>query len=229
MYAVMAILAALAARERTGEGRLADISMLDGQLSLLSYQAVYATVGGMTPKPQGSRHDSIPTYRSFTARDGREFVVAANTQRMWRDLCGVLDVPGLAADSRFVDGNSRLRHQDDLAPLLERAVSVRDAAEWVDRLAERSVPAALIKTVPEALADAGDAGRGMIVPVTSPSGRVVETIATPIRYRGSHGPLPAYPPRHGADTGTILAEAGYSPERIAELLATGAVAGDRLR
>ncbi|HEY0535633.1 MAG TPA: CaiB/BaiF CoA-transferase family protein [Actinoplanes sp.] len=223
MYAAMAVLAALAARERTGEGRIADISMLDGQLSLLSYQAVYATVGGITPQPQGSRHDSIPTYRSFTARDGREFVVAANTDRMWRELCAVLEVPELTADPRFADGRSRLRHQDDLSPLLEKAVGARDAADWVAALVPRSVPAALIETVPEALADARDAGRDMVVPVTSPSGRVVQTLATPIRYEGSVPPEPRYPPRLGQDAAEILTELGYSPEAVAELVAVGAV------
>ncbi|MEU4236898.1 CoA transferase [Actinoplanes sp. NPDC026619] len=212
MYAAMAVLAALSARERTGEGRTADISMLDGQLSLLSYQAVYAAVGGITPQPQGSRHDSIPTYRSFTARDGREFVVAANTERMWRELCAVLGVPGLTADPRFADARSRLRHQDELAPLLEGAVRTGDAADWVTALVARSVPAALIKTVPEALADAAAAGRDMVVPVTSPSGRVVPTLATPIRFAGTPPTAASYPPALGQHTAAILAELGHSPE-----------------
>jgi CoA:oxalate CoA-transferase len=225
MYAVMAVLAALAARGQTGEGRIADISMLDGQLSLLSYQAVYATVGGITPQPQGSRHDSIPTYRSFTARDDREFVVAANTQRMWLELCAVFGTPQLAVDPRFTDGRSRLFYQDELAALLEQAVRSRDAADWVAELVARSVPAALIKTVPEALADAREAGRDMVVPVTSPSGQVVQTLATPIRYADTPPPEPRYPPALGEDAAAILAELGYEPSTVAEMVASGAVTG----
>jgi crotonobetainyl-CoA:carnitine CoA-transferase CaiB-like acyl-CoA transferase len=225
MYAVMAVLAALAARGQTGEGRIADISMLDGQLSLLSYQAVYATVGGITPQPQGSRHDSIPTYRSFTARDDREFVVAANTQRMWLDLCAVFGAPQLAVDPRFTDGRSRLFYQDELAALLEQAVRSRDAADWVAELVARSVPAALIKTVPEALADAREAGRDMVVPVTSPSGQVVQTLATPIRYADTPPREPRYPPALGEDAAAILAELGYEPSTVAEMVASGAVTG----
>jgi crotonobetainyl-CoA:carnitine CoA-transferase CaiB-like acyl-CoA transferase len=217
MYAVVAALAALAERQRTGTGRVADISMLDGQLSMLSYQAVYATIGGITPKPQGSRHDSIPTYRSFRAANDRELVVAANTERMWADLCGVLDLDHLVADPRFLTGAARLAHQDDLAPLLEAAFLRHPAATWVDRLVDRAVPAALIKTVPEALDDARRAGRGMIVPLTGPEGEMIETIATPIRFSGGSPAEHAFPPRLGADTDRILGDLGYTQARIAEL------------
>jgi CoA:oxalate CoA-transferase len=224
MYAAMAILAALLERARTGRGRVADISMLDGQLSMLSYQALYATVGGITPRPQGSGHDSIPTYRSFRGGDGRELVVAANTERMWAGLCGTLGLPGLLADARFATAAGRLDHQGELAPLLETAFLGRPAAEWVGLLVDRAVPAALIKTVPEALDDARQAGRGMIVPVTGPDGETVETVATPIRYQGAPAPPPRFPPRLGADAGGILGELGYTAGQVAALRHRGILA-----
>jgi crotonobetainyl-CoA:carnitine CoA-transferase CaiB-like acyl-CoA transferase len=221
MYAAMAILAALADRARTGRGRVADISMLDGQLSMLSYQALYATVGGITPQPQGSRHDSIPTYRSFLGGDGRELVVAANTGRMWAGLCDALGLAGLITDPRFATAAARLDHQEELAPLLEAAFLCRPAADWVRLLVDRAVPAALIKTVPEALDDARQAGRGMIVPVTGPGGEVVETVGTPIRYDGAPPPLARFPPRLGADADAILAGLGYSAREVAALRERG--------
>jgi crotonobetainyl-CoA:carnitine CoA-transferase CaiB-like acyl-CoA transferase len=224
MYAVMAVLAALIERQGTGQGRVADISMLDGQLSMLSYQALYATVGKITPQPQGSRHDSIPTYRSFRAGDGRELVVAANTERMWTALCDVLGQGGLVADPRFASAAARLDHQDELAPLLEAAFRGRPAVDWVQLLVDRAVPAALIKTVPEALDDARQAGRGMIVPVTGPEGVVVETVATPIRYLGADPPDARFPPRLSADAAAILGELGYTAGQVAALHQRGIVA-----
>src|SRR5690606_26147057 len=86
MYAAIALNAALADRERTGVGRTIDISMLDCQLAMLSYQSTYTLVAGAVPQAQGARHDSIPTYRSFVAGDDRELVVTANTERMWKGL-----------------------------------------------------------------------------------------------------------------------------------------------
>ena len=68
LYAVIGILSALHARGETGPGRIVDVSMLRGQLAMLSYQALYASVNDAAPGPQGAAHDSIATYRSFRAR-----------------------------------------------------------------------------------------------------------------------------------------------------------------
>jgi CoA:oxalate CoA-transferase len=91
---------------------------------------------------------------------------------------------------------------------------------------QQAVPAALIKTVPEALADARQAGRGMIAPVTGPDGTVVDTVATPIRYLGGGLPGPRFPPRLGADTADILGELGYPPDQVTELRKRGVLAAE---
>ena len=137
LYAVIGILSALHARGETGHGRIIDVSMLRGQLAMLSYQALYASVNDAAPGPQGAAHDSIATYRSFRAGDGREFVVTANTPRMWEELCRTLDVPELIGDDRFVDAAARLRNKEALWAILEARVATRPAAEWVELLTAR--------------------------------------------------------------------------------------------
>jgi crotonobetainyl-CoA:carnitine CoA-transferase CaiB-like acyl-CoA transferase len=105
LYAAIGVLAGLAERGRgVAGGRTIDVSMLDCQLAMLSYQAVYAMHSGTTPAPQGRAHDSIPTYRAFTAGDGRALVVTANTERMWAGLCHVLGLSHLVDEPRFADG-----------------------------------------------------------------------------------------------------------------------------
>jgi CoA:oxalate CoA-transferase len=205
MYAAIAINAALADRERTGNGRTIDISMLDCQLAMLSYQSTYALVAGVTPPPQGSRHDSIVTYRSFVAGDGRELVVTANTERMWRGLCDALELAALPDDPRFIDGARRLENRDALWPLLETAFAGCDAKTWVERLEARGVPAALIKTVPEALDDAREAGRDMIEKLTSDTGLEAEVVSNPIRFTDADALRATYPPTLGADAERVLA------------------------
>ncbi|HEY8611706.1 MAG TPA: CoA transferase [Roseomonas sp.] len=204
MYATIAINAALADRERTGEGRVIDVSMLDCQLAMLSYQSTYALVAGVTPQPQGARHDSIPTYRSFVAGDGRELVVTANTERMWRGLCEALGREALPLDSRFATGARRLENREALWPILEEAFLARGAADWIAPLQERGVPVALIKTVPEALADARMAGRGMVQPLRREDGTRIEVVGNPIKFVGETSPEPGYPPRLGEDAARVL-------------------------
>src|SRR5699024_10604541 len=140
IFAVIGILSALYNREKTNEGKVIDVSMLDGQLAMLSYQAVYAMFSGTPPKPQGSAHDSIPTYRSFVASDNRTFVVTANTERMWHELCHAIDKSDLIDDPKFKDGESRLQNKQLLWTILEDAFSYQTAQHWVDELTQRSVP-----------------------------------------------------------------------------------------
>lgn len=95
LYAAIGILAAVRDQIEHARGRTLDISMLDGMLAMISYQATYSLLTGVAPQPQGSRHDSIPTYRAYRGGDGKQFVVTANTERMWRDMCVVIGRPEL--------------------------------------------------------------------------------------------------------------------------------------
>ncbi|MWB97554.1 CaiB/BaiF CoA transferase family protein [Agromyces seonyuensis] len=223
LYAVIGVLAALSARAETGTGRIVDVSMLRGQLAMLSYQAVYTAVRGTAPGPQGAAHDSIATYRSFRGGDGREFVVTANTPRMWEELCRVLGVPELVTDERFVDAASRLRNKVELWELLEARVATRPAAEWVELLTDASVPVAPVRNVLEALQDAREADDGSLVTVRGEHAEF-ENVATPIRFVNTAEVEPVYPPALGGDTVRLLGEVGFSVDEVEALLGDG-VAG----
>lgn len=227
LYAVIGILAALADRGTSGRGRIVDVSMLQGQLAMLSYQALYTVISGTAPEPQGAGHDSIATYRSFRGGDGREFVVTANTPRMWEGLCRVLGLEELIADARFGNAASRLRNKEALWALLEARFEERSAAKWVDLLTADSVPAALIKNVLEALNEARASNNGALVTVTDGSSSF-ENVATPIRF-GNTGTIAAgYPPELGADTVSILREElGYSECDVEKLLAENVIGATR--
>ncbi|HTK02615.1 MAG TPA: CoA transferase [Bordetella sp.] len=224
MYASIAINAALADRERSGQGRTIDISMLDCQLAMLSYQSTYALVAGITPQPQGARHDSIPTYRSFVAGDGRELVITANTDRMWKGLCIALDREALIADARFASGALRLSNREALWPLLEEAFLARAAADWIEPLQREGVPVALIKNVPEALNDARAAGRGMVASLRDEAGDSIEVVGNPIKFSGEAESPATYPPRLGADADHVLrAWLDMAPGDIQALTDSGAL------
>src|SRR3546814_11440517 len=115
-------------------------------------------------------HDSIPTYRSFKARDGRELVVTANTEKMWQGLCRSLDLSELAGDARFATASDRLTNREELWQLLEAAFLEKDAAEHVDNIQCNDVHTALIKSVPEAIEYGRHAGRGMICDMQTQKG-----------------------------------------------------------
>lgn len=204
MYASIAINAALADRERGSAGRVIDVSMLDAQLAMLSYQSSYSLIAGTTPEPQGSRHDSIPTYRSFTCGDGRELAITANTQRMWAGLCKVLELDRLLDDPRFADGKGRLANKEALWEILEPAFLTRSAGQWVELLQDAGVPVGLIKLVPEALDDARRGERDMIIAMQDDAGRKIEVVGNPIKLVNEEPVEPKYPPRLGEHGAQIL-------------------------
>ncbi|MFT4030581.1 MAG: CoA transferase [Protaetiibacter sp.] len=226
LYAVIGILGAVVARQHSGAGRIVDVSMLRGQLAMLSYQAVYASVTGEAPGPQGAGHDSIATYRSFRGGDGREFVVTANTPRMWEGLCRTLGLEHLVHDERFADAAARLRNKQALWALLQARFDELPAADWVERLTEASVPVAPVKNVTEALADAREADDGSLVTVQRDEASFVN-VATPIRFLQTQDVAPVYPPELGGDTVAILTQdLGLGEEDVDALIADGVVIAD---
>jgi CoA:oxalate CoA-transferase len=205
LFGVIGTLAAIHERRRTGLGAIVDVSMLDSMLSMLSYQAAYASHTGVAPKPQGAAHDSIATYRSFTGSDGREFVVTANTERMWRAMCEQLSVPHLVDDPRFETARSRQENRAELGAILDAAFLTAPSTEWVDRLVAAQVPAAPIKNVSEALADAHSQNRGMLIPLNDgDTGEGFVGMATPLEFDGARLTSERYPPRLGDSSVEVL-------------------------
>jgi CoA:oxalate CoA-transferase len=220
LFGVIGTLAAVHERRRTGKGAIVDVSMLDSMLSMLSYQAAYASHTGVAPKPQGAAHDSIATYRSFKGRDGREFVVTANTERMWRAMCEQLSLPHLIDDPRFETASSRQENRGELRAILDAAFLSAPSTEWVDRLVAAQVPAAPIKNVPEALEDARSQNRGMLVALSDgETNDGFVGIATPIEVDGARLTSERYPPRLGESSVEVLRDIlDLSSTEIHELL-----------
>ena len=206
LHAVVGVLAALHRREQTGCGETIDVSMLDCLVSMLSYQATYFLHSGVVPQPQGRAHDSIPTYRTFTAGDGRDICITANTEGMWRSLCAVLGCEELVQDERFLSSGSRLTHQQELWDVLEPAFLARPAEEWEALLNEASVPAALVKDFDDVFRDPQVLHREMVLTLEAEQGEQLRVLGDPIKLQDSQRTEHTFPPRLGADTDAVLAE-----------------------
>jgi len=224
MYASTAILAALHRRERTGCGDAIDISMLDCQAAMLCYQGAYYLHSGKVPSRQGSAHDSIPTYRTFAARDGVEVVVTANTERMWIGLCRVLGVEALIDDPGFRTNKDRFAQRTRLWPLLEAAFLARDAADWVPLLEAEGIPVGVVNTLDQALDDPQIRHRGMVMDVVSEDGRRARVPGNPMVFAEGRRPVPTYPPALGESTDAVLRSLlGLSDDEISALERDGAI------
>jgi crotonobetainyl-CoA:carnitine CoA-transferase CaiB-like acyl-CoA transferase len=206
MYAVIGLQAALEERRESGLGQHVDISMLDVQVAMLSYQAAYHLVSGDIPGRQGTGHDSIPTYRGFVAGDGRMIAVTANTERMWHGLCTALELEGLTRDARFVTNADRYAHRHELWPILDARFAERDADAWLTRLLEAQVPASIVNDLAAALRDPQVVHRGMVVDLRSEEGESVRVVGDPVRLSRSQRETHDFPPPLGRDTELVVAE-----------------------
>lgn len=206
MYAVIGALSALHQRQKTGHGRQIDISMLDCQLSMLTYQAAYHLLADVDPGRQGRAHDSIPTYRAFTAADGVDVMVTANTDQMWRAFCGILHLRHLVDDPLFVDGDARQKHRDQLSPLLEHAFAQQDSSTLLAQLHAAGVPAAPVQTVRQALTDPQVRHRKMVINIPAQNeGPPLNLVRTPVMLDGP-APSPRRPPKLDENRDQILRE-----------------------
>jgi crotonobetainyl-CoA:carnitine CoA-transferase CaiB-like acyl-CoA transferase len=222
MYAAVAVLAALAGRERTGKGEFIDIGMLDVQVAMLCNQAMNFLTSGKVPKRTGTAHPNIQPQDVFKCADG-EIVLACGNDGQFVKLCEVLGRPELGTDERFVKNSGRVRNQQVLTPILRDLFATRGRTEIVDALEAAGVPCGPINTVPEVFEEPQVKHRNMLIKVAHPLAGTVPLLNTPMRF--TEQPLQAdrAPPLLGEHTQEILREAGYDEARIESLRNAGAI------
>ena len=217
LHAAAAVLAAL----HGGEGARIEVPLLDSGLAGLVNVAQNALVTGSEPERHGNAHPNIVPYQDFETSSGRIAVAAAN-DGLFRSLCSVLGLSELSSDERFASNSGRVEHRGELVPLLAERFRSRSAEEWLAELDAAGVPAGKVRSVPDALAAAAEAGRPATVTVDHPTAGPLDLVASPIWGATRRSPAP--PPLLGQHTAEILAELGRSESDIAELAERGAIA-----
>lgn len=217
MFCAHGIMAALYARERTGEGQRVDVSLLDSQISMLTYDAAYYLVSGVIPGRLGTRHQTNPVYGALKTKDSY-IVICAHRGAFWRNLCKAIEREQLLSDPRFNTDVKRVQHTEELWSLLCEVFATRTTAEWYDRLLAADVPCAPINPVDVALNDPQVLHRKMVVSINHPTGGEIKLAGNPVKMSGTTQQPYEYPPRLGQNTDEVLQGLlGYSKERIQEL------------
>ncbi len=222
MWVTIGILAALMSREKTGRGQHVDVSLLDGQVSWLTYVAQNFFASGDRPRRYGSAHPNIVPYQGFPTAEG-DIMVAVGNDSLWRRFAPVVGLAELADDPRYRTNPDRVMNRDELLPVIEAALAQRAAADWTVRLTEAGVPVGPIYTVDEALTQPQVLAREMVVDLPHPTEGVVRTLGSPVKMSVTPPELRSSSPAHGEHTDEVLRGLGLSPEEIAELRRDGAV------
>jgi CoA:oxalate CoA-transferase len=223
IFAAHGVLAALYERERTGVGRRVDVALLDSQIALLIYRAVYYFLAGEIAEPAGSGHVSAVPIGAFKTQD-IHIVIDANGDKFWRALCVALERPDMADDPRFVDRAGRLQHVEELMAILQTIFLTRPGAEWLRRLDEAGVPSGPINTVDRALSDEQVRARNMVVEVNSNHYGKVNMTGSPIKFNDTDDREFLAPPTLSEHTQAILTDwLGMTSEQVKQLRDQGVV------
>lgn len=181
LFAAVGILAALAHRERTGEGQHVGSSLLGSSAALLSSYVTSQALG--TPFDRvGSAHNTLAPYQAFRGADGKYFILAAGNDTFFSRTAQTIGHPELVFDQRFATNALRSRNRETLSALLGEIFATRSASEWIDDLRAAEVPVSAILDIAEMVSSPQLLVNNYIVHVDQPDIGVLPMIATPITF-----------------------------------------------
>ena len=221
IFGAMGVLAALQERERSGVGQMVDVAMLDVQISLQIYRALYYWLAGEIPTPVGAGHVSAVPIDLFRTLD-HGVVIDANTEEVFARLCKALGRPEWTTDPNFKDRMARWHNKKELLTAIQNILLTKTRAQWLEILIEHEVPCGPVNSVADILNDRHVLERPMVVTTQHPTAGELKLLGNPIKFP-AHGELPVQPPPLlGQHTSEVLS--GWlrlSPDRLQALKAKG--------
>ncbi len=219
-----AVLAALYARERTGAGETLEVSLLETALNLQA--ATWCEYLGGAPEPTRMGHGqphNAPAAEVVATRDGH-IVLSAYAEDHWQRFCKVVGRPELASDARFASNAKRVANRAGLREVLAQCLSGYTSDECVELLGRNQIVAGAVRRYSDVLHSPDVQASGILVEAASPHGAGYRALGMPYRFGKGPRPSPQAAPACGADTASILAEAGYGSSEISTLMSDGAAA-----
>ena len=202
LYASTAILAALQAREVTGEGQAIDLALLDVQVACLANQSMNHLYG-QTPKRMGNAHPNTVPYQDFPTADGY-MILAMGNDSQFAAFCKAAGKPEWADDPRFQTNSGRVEHRATLIAQMRQLTVTRPTREWIALFETVGVPCGPINTIADVFADPQVRSRGTEIRMTHPKGGEIPLVASPIRLSGTPVQYRMAPPELGQDTREVL-------------------------
>ncbi len=217
MYASVAIVAALYAREKTGEGAHIDMALFDTQVAVMANQASNALISGTDPPRQGNTHPNIVPYQPFEASD-QPIIIAVGNDRQFARLAQICGHPEWTSDARFSSNSARVANRAAIVRLVADTIRTKSAARWLEQLEQAGIPAGPINRISEALEDVQAQHRGMVRAIAG-----IPLVGSPVRLDGARADSDLPPPRLGEHTAEVLGALGLEPPEVERLTADGVI------
>jgi formyl-CoA transferase len=223
MYSTVAVMAALMHRDRTGEGQVIDMALLDVQVAMLANMNTNYLASDHAPVRWGNAHPNIVPYQTFATSDGH-IIVAVGNDGQFKRFVDAGGRPELANEERFSSNPSRVRNREVLVPMLADMVRLRSKQEWIAALETAGVPCGPINKLNEVFEDPQVVARGLRVDLPHPSGGTARLVGSPMRMSETPPRCDLPPPTLGQQTDEVLQQLlGWDADRIASLRKLGVI------
>jgi len=223
MYASVALLAALAHRDRTGQGQSIDACLFDSSVAMMAVIDMNYLVSGAVPARAGNAHQNIVPYQVFACADGH-VILAVGNDGQFRRFCDVAGTPGWAGDLRYATNAARVRNRDMLVPMIDAVMRTRVQREWLEALERAGVPCGPINRLDQVFADPQLQARTMKLDLPHPLAGTVPQVRAPLRLSGTPMTYTLAPPLLGEHTANVLRERlGLDDAMLRDLAARGVI------
>jgi crotonobetainyl-CoA:carnitine CoA-transferase CaiB-like acyl-CoA transferase len=223
VWMALGILAALFERQRSGRGQRVDASLLETGVMLMCYHLLYRQFTGVSPGPEGSRHNAMAPYGAFSTADGA-IMIGISNDRLFRRLCAALGQEEWLHNPRFATNLERVRHRADLEGPIAGLLRAKPTAHWLQIFNQHDVPADAVQNSEKVLEDPQLAALDQLAEVALQGEAPGLVPRLPIGLSLTPPAVAGPPPRLGEHGHAILREAGYSDAEIEELVRSRACA-----
>ena len=221
LFATYATLASLVGAARNGEGRVADVSLVEASIAAAAWEAAEYLETGNVPQPLGNRHRLNAPYQLFETRDGRYLAIGTPNDQLFGKLMEVLGLAAHLTDPRFTSYASRKANEDALLAFVEPAVRSRDAADVEAALLAVGMPCARVNNFHEVFASPQIVARNVVQDTEHPRLGKMRSTRNPVLLDHDGPELTRHSPMLGEHSEEILRDLGFSPAQIRELVASG--------
>ncbi|MFA7504836.1 MAG: CaiB/BaiF CoA-transferase family protein [Burkholderiaceae bacterium] len=227
MYAALGIVMAMRVKEKTGIGQHVDISMLEGQLSLLNVLIAGYMADREMPEPLGTAYKALAPYQTFRTAT-RDLALAVGSQKLWDIFCPAIGRDDLTRHPDYATNMGRNRNRAAMIATIQETFLTRSYEEWEKILVEAGVPVGAVNKIDQVVAHPQVKARGAIVEQEHPRAGPVPMTGVPFRLSETPGAIRSGSPSLGEHSAQVLRELlGMPAARIDELIDRGIVSGPK--